>query len=241
MKKFLSIMTCALLAVSCIIDSGDHIGRTEDEIVWRSESVLRMALDMPLEGFYQSMRLQEFLNADDQERKDSKYSDIAYYYSDDCYEIKEFGRITPDGNQFSSEGAVWTVRCDTGTYTLQALSDRSWKMAPDKNASYWNLSCEFNLSFILEDEALGPKSKFKGTLEGSASDGTEYHIDFRSTDSFDFNWHISNVQGDTAHHSTRVGQIRLEFKKDKELLDWCTADFDGRTDYNPVYRTSLTQ
>lgn len=239
MKKFLSIVLCALLAVSCIIDIGDYAGRTESEIISKSIITLRTSLEGPLEGFYQAMRLQEFIDTDEQGRRDGRFSDIAYYYSDGSYEIGDFGRIVPDGKSLSSQGAVWTFVCDAGIYSLQTTGENSWKIVSDKVDGYWNMASNFTLDIRLDGETLSPNSKFNGTLEGSSTDGSEYHIDFSSTDSFDFCWNITSKQGDTSHELIIEGQIRLEFLKDKELLDWCITDYNRRT--GPEYRTSLTQ
>ena len=108
MKKLLTLMFLGLALTSCEISDNDDWARRHEDRIWSVTNELYCNYGLGnIEGMEACIKIDDYIKADNEGKKNSRFSDIGYFATDDRYEIGNYYEVYPDGKSILETGAVW--------------------------------------------------------------------------------------------------------------------------------------
>lgn len=226
MKKIFGITFFALLLASCQIDDGQSPGRNQSRLKSECNYLLRTTFDGPTEAFRQAMRIQDFISADEDGRKDPKFLDISYSTASDSYVIGQYGDITMNGKTLTETGAIWTVKTRlNGTVEILCCGEGLWNVRGVVSQQYQQTDYSIIFECQPEDYSLGTEFSLK--YHGSLIEDSDYYINFESREPMSCKWIASSELGTVSYRPSRKGVVEFRFIKAGRTLDSCYATYNG--------------
>lgn len=231
MRKIAILALASILFASCELDSPQMPPR--ENVPDYAAYCMYYSLDCPLELFHQSMRIQEFIQADPEERKNSKYYDIAYYEASESYTVDDLGIFVPGGKALTDDGAEWIVAntYKSREYHIRKVSSDSWEITPkypestDFNIGYHP---DFFLTVKCESQELSEDAAFSVFLNGHCYEDSEYYVIFGDAKGLTAKWVAVSDKGTVSRVLSLIGSIELTFRKGQDVLDTVIATYSGR-------------
>lgn len=229
MKKLLFLMILGISLSSCeIYDNGNYTRRQEDRL-WSVANELYCNYGIGvIEGLEACVRIDDYIKADDEGRKDSRFSEIGFYATDNRYEIGSYFMVFPDSKSLFETGAVWECFNGNCAIRIECTRENEWTVGPsskivDKNSPYLIMRPE-NISYSAHANLLSRDSSFfckwKYSVAGTYTEDAVYSAGFSAND-MEFHWQSSSHYASTSYSLEAEGDFETIFRINGKDTDKC--------------------
>lgn len=239
MKKLLTMIILGITLTSCeIYDNGNCLRRHEDHI-WSVTGELFSSYGRGnIEGMEACIKIDDYIKADNEGKKDSRFSDIGFFATDNRYEIGDYYKVLPDGKSIMETGAVW--ECINGyiTIRIECIGENEWAITPSPKSAGRNYPYSYikpeNISYSAHAVLVSKDSflfcKWKYSVTGIYTEDSTYSARF-GADDLDFWWQESSYHGTVSYTLAASGNFEAVFCINGKDTDRCVMHNNG-TDWD---------
>ena len=235
MKKLVILMLLGISLSSCEIYDNDNYIRRHDDRLWSVANELYCYYGIGvIEGLEACVKIDDYIKADDEGRKDSRFSDVGFFASGNRYEIGSYYMVFPDSNSLFETGAVWECFNGNCGVRIECTGENEWTIGPsskivDKNSPYLIMRPE-NISYSAHADLLSRDSshfcKWKYSVTGTYTEDRTYSAGF-SANGMEFWWQASSYHASTSYSLEASGDFETIFRINGKDTDKCVMHNGG--------------
>jgi len=229
MNRILLLFLSCCILVSCELYTPTRSNRTADNLQWLTKSLADVAAISPANAMEGCMRAQNFLMADEEERKSAIYSSFGYYPSDKCVKIDNWGTVYTSGVDLYSDSAVWSVTTGNSDYTVKYIGESQWEISNQTNYEYDYVSknTTYSAIFTLVSKDIDGFCTWSCTSEGFYQEDNTYSASL-SIPGLVFKRNASSSSDGTIKSSlVYSGEMASTVFKNGEKTDWCSMTYEN--------------
>lgn len=240
MKKILGLLALCALATSCVIESGTSSNRNGYKLRGICQELWDASGISAAVAMEQAFRIQDFIDSDEEGRKDSRFSDIGYFPSEGYYEIKDLGRIYTDGKAIDEDGAYWrSTVIGEGCLYIGYKGNGSWDVSYDYsekdayNSCYYGIyglnpeGLEFTNTIRLLDTDQSGRHSWGSLINGVYKEDETYSAAFTTPSEIKFYWSTSSTSDSITTSLVADGKFHTEFFIAGYMKDFCDMMWSG--------------
>lgn len=228
MRKTAAILAICLMATSCVVEKA-HTHRQEYALHNMTGMFWEISCSQAVIALEQACRIQDFINAGDEEKKDSRFSDIGYYASEGKYVIEYVGEFYPDGNDIGKPGSKWkSCNGACGSMTIECTGEKSWEIRPaveDNTYHYYGGPDIGDIDYTTEVLMLSSESdglhKWSVMTEGTYVENSTYSAEFRTPAEVIMSWKKESLGTSFTTSLMAKGRFHVSILIGGREADWC--------------------
>lgn len=242
MKRILTFMATAILCCSCILDDGHDSHHNSQNLRMYSKSMIERHIIQPLGYVDMMVKLDDYLNASEEERLLDKHAFIRnglVKKSAETYAVYYYGTIYTGGRSFRDPEGEWR----TSEISVKPTSESSWHVSE-------TYSQETDMDITLAGTAENGEYIYDIVSAGNESQKTESangdEISITSSISMpEGPLRIYHLDVDDNHYSSNLsktkaeGKVRIDIRRNGSPQDWIEVTFLTGAQNNTSYGTSL--
>lgn len=243
MKKIILTAGLCILATSCVISDINHDRRISGRMSEIGISLYNISLEDAVIAMEQAARIQSFIDASEEERKDSRFNDIGYYAADNIYVIGDNIEIRPGTEGLFKLNSEWTINLKyCRAYKAVCIKDSTWTITNLNNEEYPDYSYGLKSDKVSSQTEVrmtrGDSYGFhcwEASTEGIYAEDDTYSASFKNSAPFNFKWKTSSSGGNSIYWSLMSeGLFETDFFINGIQNDWCKIRFrpDGYHDFS---------
>lgn len=228
-------MFLGLALTSCEISDNDDWARRHEDRIWSVTNELYCNYGLGnIEGMEACIKIDDYIKADNEGKKNSRFSDIGYFATDDRYEIGNYYEVYPDGKSILETGAVWECLNGYSSIRIECVGENEWVITPspkttgqDYTYSYMkpeNIRYSAHAILVSRDPSLFCKWKY--SVAGTYSEDSTYSARF-SADDLEFWWQESSYHGTVSYSLAASGNFEAVFCIGGNDTDRCVMHITG--------------
>lgn len=207
MKKLLMFISLPFLAVSCMVDRGDEIHRTEESVTVYTAGLFYDFAYSSATMLDDALELDAYLKLTEQERLDPIYDGLRSrlkHYDENTFVLDDSKVFSVDGMSLTDEGSIWTIKIENGydymynryecykddgaiiVWTITCTGTDSWEVkSGDESAVELDASYTRTRADIPDDYAYrGSGYDYQASLSGSVVEDSSGMSGIFSADDF---------------------------------------------------------
>ncbi len=239
MKKFLTLMILGISLTSCeIYDNDNWVRRHEDRIRSIASNLYTNYGRGNIEGMDACIKIDDYIKADDGGKKDSRFSDIGYFATDNRYEIGNYYKVYPDGKSIMETGAVWECINGYSMIRIECIGENEWTITPSTKVTeedyFYSYMKPEDISYSAHAELVSKDTsmfcRWKYSVEGTYTEDSTYSARFSAED-LEFWWQESSYHGTVSYSLAASGIFEAVFRINGKDTDRCVIRNKG-TDWD---------
>lgn len=238
MKKIVLLAGLYLLATSCVISEKDHDWTIYTRLSGMANTFYEISLGDAVLAMEQAAKIQEYMDASEQERKDIKFSGVGYYATENCYKIGDYYEVIPGSSGLFEKDSEWTIKqyYQASVYKAVCIKDSTWAVTKVKDEDaeahkyyYYSVNPD-KIDFMSEIHMTAGDSSgyhsWETSTEGKYIEDSTYSATFKTADTFTYKWNVSSSGGSNVYWSlTGIGTFETAYYINGTQKDWCKIKF----------------